>query len=391
MFFKKIIAEQIPEHFDLQTTTVSEDQFKELCNLMLQGTKVSINGFTVQPAGFMTKYRWENCTLTDKNVPKALRKFRGTKDFYPQLIAYNTYIQQRVEDYIRRRTEYIQNLDVRNAAYRNIMECALRQHITAYSPCARSKYEAQAIIDYTNLEEVDPNPDCPLSDVEIENLRRLAPAFGLALPTNDYYFASREARKYLYDSDGNPIGHLELKPGHMPSSNAEDYYFVHEYKSHGYTEEIQRVFSTRPNYFPEVFDNRVGHKVVDKDYRTALHPDNLPEEWMVQHREITQAQWKKLKEQLDWFLSLGRDQQDEFIMEPYTRCPHCGQIVRKVQDDNHVYCELCDHEFEDEIITTPNDQLFYGTDIDLQYSNLDDVHTVIDDMDESDDYGEEVG
>jgi hypothetical protein len=344
-----------------------QDEFKRLTNNLIEGIPTYINGVEVKAsASPMPKCSYTSVQITRREqVPEELKKAEG-ETFLDKVIAYNQSIKQRVDAYIKRRTAYIQDLDVRNQYYKDIMMICLKQHIKGYSPCAKTYWEAKAQYDF----EGSIPDDCEITDEQIAYVECNARKFGLEIPNNDFYIASREAfYNIVDDSSGYPI--------------------VVGQKSHGFTEEIHRVIHTRPNYSESRFGERI--KRDRKSMQNALHPNNLPEEWLVQSMETTKGQYMEVYKQLQYIESLDPETRDFFIADGYCRCPHCGEITRKVNDGVRVFCEYCNEELE-EFVTCSNDHLLYGTDIDQSYSNLDDVQDFADDQmrtaeeDEEEDY-----
>lgn len=344
-----------------------QDEFKRLTNNLIEGIPTYICGVEVKASmSPMPKCAYTSVEInTREQLPAELKAVVG-KNFLPTLIAYNQDIKDRVDKYIARRTEYIQDLDIRNVYYKDIMRVCMNLGIKAYSPCAKTFWEVKAEYDFKGSIPEDGD----ITDEQIAYVECNARKFGLEIPKNDYYIASREAFMPIYDySYGYPI-----QVGQ---------------KSHGFTEEIHRVIHTRPSYNESRFGEQVKRDA--KSMRNALHPSNLPEEWLVQSMETTRGQYLEVLKQLQYIESLDPETRDFFIADGYCRCPHCGEITKKVTDNNRVYCEYCDGELE-EFVTCSNDHLLYGTDIDQSYSNLDDIQDYADDQmrsfdeDEGEDY-----
>lgn len=339
---------------------IDQDEFKRLANFILEGIPVSINEVPVATSiKGMPKYGYEIVDCTLEQLPASLvaqlqAETKRIHSFSQALYNYNQSVKEKVEDYINRRSRYIQNLEVRNQAYKDIQNCAIQLGITAYSPCNRTFWEVKAERNFFGMLPTDDN----ITDEQIEFVKLNAHKFGLEIPEVRFYIASREAKRY--DNDGNIIS------------------------NHGRTEEIQRVLHSKENT-----NQRPGQP--ERDWSSAFHPNNLPEDFMVSSMGTTRAQFKEVFDQLMWFLKLPIDQQDEFLAEGYVRCPHCGQITRVIPDEtdiDYTHCEYCEGILEDfDVLDTnpsSNDMLFYGTDISDSYSDLEDVRDYIDDNDDDD-------
>lgn len=332
-----------------------QDEFKRLTNNLIEGIPTYICDVEVKTSmSPMPKCAYVSTKVTThEQLPAELKSAIG-KNFLPALIAYNNDIKERVAKYIERRTAYIQDLEVRNIYYKDIMKVCMQLGIKAYSPCAKTFWEVKAELDFADSIPEDGD----ITDEQIAYVECNARKFGLEIPRNDYYLASREAFMPIYDySYGYPI-----QVGQ---------------KSHGFTEEIHRVIHTRPSYNESRFGEKIKRN--SQSMRNALHPNNLPEEWLVQTMETTRGQYLEVYKQLKYFESLDPETRDFFIADGYCRCPHCGEITKKVTDNSRVYCEYCDGELE-EIVTCSNDHLLYGTDIDQSYSNFDDIQDFADDQ-----------
>jgi hypothetical protein len=122
-----------------------------------------------------------------------------------------------------------------------------------------------------------------------------------------------------------------------------------------------------------------------------LHPNNFPEDAFVTTYGTTPKQYLEVYNKIRWFESLPERDQDFFIADDHCRCPHCGEITRKVNNHNvDIRCEYCDGLLE-ELVCVSNDHLLYGTDIDNAYSDLEDVQAYIDNVEntyEEDEYDE---
>lgn len=335
---------------------IDQDEFKRLANFIMEGIPCFINEqrITTNIHG-MPKYGYEivDCQATDlpAKILAVLQTEAKKVGFSKALYNYNQNIKEAVEDYIHRRSKYIQNLEVRNQAYKDIQDCAMQQGIIAYSPCNRTFWEVRAERNFFG--SLPTNED--ITDEQIEFVKLNARKFGLEIPTLKFYIASRDAKRY--DRDGNLIS------------------------DHGRTEEIYRVIHSRENS-----NQRPGQP--PRDWKTAFHPNNMPEDFMVQDAGTSRAMYKQVYDQLVWFLALPVKEQDYFIASGYTRCPHCGQIVRATLDEDGInaHCELCESLLEDldgiEYSKGSNDQLFYATDISDSFSDLADVKGYIEDSDE---------
>lgn len=342
-----------------------QDEFKRLTNNLIEGIPTFINNTEIKSSiSPMPRCAYVSTEVkTREQLPAELKAVIG-KNFLPALIAYNNDIKARVEKYIERRTRYIQDLDIRNRYYNDIMRTCMKLGIKAYSPCAKTYWEVKAQLDF----EGSIPEDGDITEEQIAYVECNARKFGLEIPRNDYYIASREAFMPIYDySYGYPI-----QVGQ---------------KSHGFTEEIHRVIHTRPSYNETRFGEQIKRNT--QAMRNALHPNNLPEEWLVQTMDTTRGQYLEVLKQLQYIESLDPETRDFFIADGYCRCPHCGEITRKVNDGIRVFCEYCNEELE-EFVTCSNDHLLYGTDIDQSYSNLDDVQDFADDqMRSADEDGED--
>lgn len=329
---------------------IEQSEFHNLTNKMIVGIPTYIKGVKVEPTQSpMPETKVVSIPLTRaKDIPEELKKYIGTPKFKEALDEYNKAIKDRNDKYTKRREAYVQNYDVRNQYYNDIMLVCLRLGITAYSPCGKTWWEAKAQYDF---EGSFPKDDIQITDEQIAYVECNALKYGLELPTNDYRIASREAFAKIIDrSSGYPR--------------------VVGSKSHGFTQEVQRVIHTRENFFESRFGEKIGRS--KESLNRALHPDELPEEWLVQQADPTRGQYAEVYKQLKYIESLDPETRDMFIAEGYCRCPHCKEITRKVDDGVRVFCEYCNEELE-EFIYTRNDHILYGTDIDNSYSNLDDV------------------
>ena len=341
----KCIAKLSPQGY------LAQDEFNRLTNNLIAGIPTYIKGVEVKPTNSpmpACAYRSVNIQ-SRKQLPTELQKHKG-KDFYPALLQYNEDIKNRVTKYIERRTNYLKNLDVRNQYYNDIALVCMKLGIKAYSPCAKTYWETKAKYDF----EGSIPEDGEITDEQIAYVECNARKYGLEIPNNDYYIGSREAFQPIYEN-GVLVGS----------------------KSHGYTEEIHRVIHTRPNYNESRFGERIKRNA--NSMRNALHPNNLPEEWLVQSMGATKGQYLQVFQQIQYIESLDPETRDFFIADGYCRCPHCNEITKKVNDGVRVFCEYCNEELE-EFITCSNDHLLYGTDIDQSYSNLDDVQDFADDQ-----------
>lgn len=328
-----------------------QDEFKRLTNNLIEGIPTYIQNVKVNPSlSPMPKCAYTSVQINSREqLPENLRTAKSS-EFLPALIAYNKDIKNRVEKYIERRTRYIQDLDVRNEYYKDIMLVCLKLGIKGYSPCAKTYWEAKAQYDF----EGSIPEDKDITDEQIAYVECNARKFGLEIPRNDYCLASREAFMPIYQN-GEQVG----------------------IKSHGFTEEIHRVIHTRPSYNESRFGEKIKRN--SQSMRNALHPNNIPEEWLVQTMDTTKGQYFEVLQQLKYIESLDPETRDFFIADGYCRCPHCGEITKKVNDGIRVFCEYCNEELE-EFITCSNDHLLYGTDIDQCYSNLDDIQDFVDDQ-----------
>ena len=336
-----------PYYADLKgykTKILVQDEFKILANKMMEGIPCYILGTQIKaPYESMPRYRYTNVLLTsNKQIPELVYRYQElTKCSLIRAIRiYNTWMENRVRKYIKHRTNFIQDLDTRNAYYNEIMKVALSKGIKAYSPCAKTYLEVNA---YNKFVGSIPK-DTDISEEQIAYVECNARKFGLEIPTIDYHIASRKA----YTQDGG---------------------------NHGYTEEIQLAYHTRPTFnetrFGETFKRSIDQ------YMNSLHPANIPEEHNVFTIGTTKGQYKQVYDQLKYIESLDPETRDFFIAEGYTRCPHCGEITKKVNNnDVDIRCEYCDSILEEFVITT-NNHLLYGTDIDEEYSNLDDIQSYL--------------
>jgi hypothetical protein len=287
-----------------------------------------------------------------EQLPEELKGLHG-KDLYEKVAEYNKAIVNRIDQYIKKRGTYTQNYDVRNEFFKDIMNTALDVHVKTYSPCAKTEPEVLA---YRQFKDLIPS-DGDITDEQIAYVECNARKYGLEIPTVDYYHASREVFKETYDNFG-----------------------FKTLKSHGFTEEIYPVISTRPNFF----ENRFG-VATKKDFLKAFHPDNTPEEWQVNSIGTTRGQYREVYEQIKYIESLDPETRDFFIADGYCRCPHCGEITKKLNNQNiDIRCEFCDGIIED-LICVANDHLLYGTDIDNSYSSLEDIAIYMSKQGEEDD------
>ena len=345
---------------------IDQDEFHKLTNSLIEGIPTYIAGVEVKPSYSPMPKSWcQGVTVTNNSqIPKELKQYIGTKEFKEKVYEYNQRKLQENKDYIARRTAYLKNYDVRNTYFKDIMQVCLKLGIKGYSPCAKTYWEVKSFIDFTDLIPEDDE----ITDEQIAYVECNARKFGLEIPNNDYYFASREVFGEVIDRSEGYSRRTGIK------------------KSHGYTEEILHVYHTRPNFT----ESRFG-EVIKRDTQAilnSLHPNNIPEEWRVHSMETTRSQYLKVYKQLQYFESLDPETRDFFIAEGYCRCPHCGEITKKVTEGNKVICEYCNGELE-EFVLCSNDHLLYGTDIDQAYSNLDDIQDFVDDqMYQDDDEGD---
>lgn len=371
--------EQKNVHYDAQVKTskftkqefISQDEFNRITNNLLKGTRCFIKGREIKPtlSPYSTIAYEPVYTNNPKNLPnnEVFKKFRNVdtskllreeriaffKELNKVVESYNESIKTQVEQHIARRTKYIQNLDVRNVFFKDIFNTALDVHIKAYSPCAKTEPEVQAQRQFMDLIPTDED----ITDEQIAYVECNARKFGLEIPKVEFYHASREVFQEYVDSSGNKYT-----------------------KSHGYTEEIYPVIASRPNYF----ESHCG-VASEKNYKGAFHPDNTPEEWMVQSAETTKGQYKEIYKQLKYIENLDPETRDFFIADGYCRCPHCGEITKKINNHNvDIRCEYCDGILE-ELVCVSNDYLLYGTDIDNAYSDLEDVAEYLNSQGDEDD------
>lgn len=335
---------------------ISQDECHKITNNLMKGINVFIKGKKIIPT--LTPFpvfEYKRIIITSaEQIPAELQSYKG-RELQEKATAYNEEIKERVDKYIQRRIKYTQSYDVRNEYFKDIMNTAMDMHIKVYSPCARTEPEVTA---YRKFKDLIPE-DADITDEQIAYVECNARKFGLEIPTVEYYHASREVFQEQYDGFG-----------------------IKYYKSHGYTEEIYPVIATRPNYF----ENRFG-VAMQKDMRSAFHPERMPEEWMVNSIGTTKSQYKEVYKQLQYIESLDPETRDFFIADGYCRCPHCGEVTKKINNhDIDIRCEFCDGVLE-ELVCVNNDHLLYGTDIDNSYSNLEDIaeylhHQEQDDEDE---------
>lgn len=324
------------------TEYISQDECHRITNNLIKGMQVFIKGKQIIPTlSPYPVFEYQAVTLySPKQLPKELQGIKGP-EFKERVTEYNKEIVDKIDKYIKKRGTYTQNYDVRNEYFKDIMNTALDVHIKVYSPCARTEHEVKA---YRNFKDLIPE-DTDITDEQIAYVECNARKFGLEIPTTDYYLASKEVFQETYDDLG-----------------------FRTYKSHGFTEEIYPVISTRPNFF----ENRFG-VAFKKDMKSAFHPENQPEEWMVNSIGTTKGQYKEVYKQLKYIESLDPETRDFFIADGYCRCPHCGEITKKLNNhDVDIRCEYCDGILE-ELICVSNDHLLYGTDIDNSYSSLEDI------------------
>jgi hypothetical protein len=328
---------------------LNQNEFSILTNKLIEGIPCFIKGVQIKaPYDPMHVFRYISVTIKDKSqIPEKVTELAKTKSItlMQAIIEHNEDTKQRVGDYIKRRTAYLQNLDVRNEYYKAIMEVAMKLNIKAYSPCAKTYPECKATQMFMGF---IPN-DEDITDEQIAYVECNARKYGLEIPTVDYHISSRQV--FGTDKYGNQV-------------------------SHGYTEEIQIAHYTRPTYNESRFGETF--KRSKEQYMYSLHPNNLPEEHTVQSMGTTKGQYKEVLKQLQYIESLDPETRDFFIADGYTRCPCCGEITRKVNNFNvDIRCEYCDAVLEELVITT-NNHLLYGTDIDEEYSDLDDIKYYID-------------
>lgn len=358
IFVTRNLSKHTPEQhavFDFYGR-IAQDEFKRLANFILEGIPCYINEQRIETdIHGMPKYGYEIVECSPTELPDRILTLLQTNakkiGFSQALYNYNQNVKEQVEDYIERRSRFIQSLEIRNQAYKDIQNAAVKQGITAYSPCNRTYWEVKAERNFFGSLPTDDN----ITDEQIEFVKLNARKFGLEIPTLKFYIASRDAIRY--DKDGNIIS------------------------NHGRTEEIFRVIHSRENS-----NQRPGQP--PRDWKTAFHPNNMPEDFMVQDAGTTRAMYKEVYKQLMWFMSLPVDEQNNFIADGYTRCPHCGQIVRIALDDDGIEarCELCETVLDNldgiEYSKGSNDHLFYSTDVSDSYSDLADVKGYIEDTDE---------
>ena len=335
---------------------ISQDECHKITNNLLKGQPVYIKGRKIeQTLSPYPVFEYQSVFVQSlEQLPKELQGLRGS-ELKTAVFEYNKQIVERINQYIKKRGSYTQNYDVRNEFFKDIMNTALDAHIKTYSPCAKTEPEVLA---YRFFKDSIPE-DGDITDEQIAYVECNARKFGLDIPKIEYYHASREVFQENYDSLGFKI-----------------------LKSHGYTEEIYPVISTRPNFFESHFG-----VAVKKNMKNAFHPNNLPEEWQVQTLGTTRGQYREVYKKLKWFESLKPEDRDFFIADGYCRCPHCGEITKKLNNQNvDIRCEFCDGILE-ELICVNNDHLLYGIDIDNAYSSLEDIAEYLNNSDEAgDDY-----
>ena len=360
---------------------ISQDEFKRALNYLMQGLPVYIQGYQVEPLHIspeQEKFRdfkefVEDSVETWEELPEVYHKIRDkyasrNKNLPEKILRRRAWefvqntIAKKGKAYAEdRKLKFLGDLELRNQCYKNIMYLAMKLHIKAYSPCARTYFEVKSRIDFE-----DSIPDeSDITDEQIAYIECNARKYGLDIPTTEYCYATREAFNREYDENGD----------------------VTNVVSHGFTDEIYRVIHTRPSYNESHYGVKSKRSV--KDIRRAMSVNNLPEESFVYDMGTTSGQYKELYEKIKWFESLDPETRDFFIADGYCRCPHCGEITRKVNNHNvDIRCEYCDGLLE-ELICVSNDHLLYGTDIDNAYSDLSDVQNYIDDHqydDEEDEY-----
>ena len=356
---------------------INQDEFKKASDYLLQGLPVFIQGYQVEPLKLTTaqrKYRdfkeyKEAQVETWKELPDVFHKLRNKfKTQYPN--APESFVRRKAYDFVQdtiarkgheyeeyRKYKYLGDLDLRNKAYRNIMYLAMKLHIRAYSPDAKTFFEVKSLIDFENSIP----SDTEITDEQIAYVECNARKYGLDIPTLEYTFATRESFHNEYDEDGK----------------------FKDSKSHGFTEEIYPVIHTRDTYNESHYG--VATKRTYDQVRRAMHPNNIPENAFVYSLGTTAGQYKEVYKKLKWFESLDPETRDFFIADGYCRCPHCGEITQKVNNHNiDVRCEYCNGLLE-ELICVSNDHLLYGTDIDNAYSDLNDVQSYIGNVQASDD------
>ena len=350
---------------------ISQEEFKRASNYMLQGLPVFIQGQQVEPLHLtpeqlkfqdFKEYK-ERVADTWEQLPEMYHKVRdklALKNPHTSESEIRREAWSFVKDTIvkkgkayaeTRKSKFLGDLDLRNQCYHNIMYLAMKLNITAYSPCAKTFFEVKSQIDF----ESRIFADIDVTDEQIAYVECNARKYGLEIPTLDYCYATREAFHKERNEDGDVVRTV----------------------SHGYTEEIYPVISTRSAY-NSVQSGKEIKRSID-EVRRATSAYGLPEENFVSTLGTTPKQYLEVYEQLKYIESLDPETRDFFIADGYCRCPHCGEVTKKLNNHNvDIRCEYCDGILE-ELVCVSNDYLLYGTDIDNVYSDLNDAQSYIDD------------
>lgn len=323
---------------------ISQDECQRITNNLLKGINVDIKGRKIkQSLSPFPVFEYQKVPIkSDTQIPKELKGYKGS-ELIEKIQEFNRSVVSQIDQYIKRRGKYTQNYDVRNEFFKDIMDTAMDLCIKVYSPCAKTEYEVRALRGLRDTMRED--GDTEITDEQIAYVECNARKFGLEIPVTKYYYASREVFQETYDEWGWKT-----------------------YKSHGYTNETEVVLSTRDNFFESHFGVSVK-----KDMKKAFRPDLIPEQWQVHDLGTSKGQYKQVYNQLKYIESLEPETRDFFIADGYCRCPHCGEITKKLNNHNvDIRCEFCDGILE-ELICVSNDHLLYGTDIDNAYSSLEDI------------------
>lgn len=345
--------------------TINQTEFQRLTNAILEGKTVFIKDRQIVPSvKIYPKYNYTGKQIEHPDeLPKALKQMLPLQK--DTIRIWNDKIKNYIYNYIEKRTKYIQNLDVRNQIYKDIQKLANRLNITAWSPCKKTFWEANAEIKFENITAAHPY----LKNWTTEQLQKYidehAAKWDITLPSFYVYHSSRLAviDKNIIenDKDSSDFGNIR-----------EEYYdeFGNKRKNHhGFTQEIEFILSTKTNFSETDLQTHKQKARTSKDLRTAFSPSNIPEQWMVDAIPTPKKFLQEAVIQIKYFESLPETDQNEFISQSYIRCPNCKTISRKQTENNTVICENCGNILE-EFVTTDNEKLLYGNG---NYSDFEDL------------------
>lgn len=331
---------------------IQQPEFIKVATMLQQGRTIQIGRKVIKSAEPRKHYRWEFVDYNKDQISRLLKAQssisyiqylnNGEKRTTPisahsnlvtkeSIEAYNNAVNLRCSEYFTK----LKSFDVMEKHYLELMKWCIVLGIVGVSPCQRTYYNAMAQFKFH--QKLPKNSSITLE--QIQYVKDNAERFGLEIPVLKFAIQSR-------------------------------------WTEHGYTEELNHVmFYSTNSYSNPNKDNYSQDPDFKINNRFRFNPDNFAENFMIVECEATSSQYKEVYDQLIWLESQG----DEYIGLDYIRCPHCGNVssrhFNKVNDT--IYCEFCDNEIDKDIEITNNNHLLYGTDIDTEYSSLDDIQTYL--------------